>query len=68
MVRVIYFEKIYKKKEPTGSAPLERTAPSLNRNLDKVLPSGFKPMSKRKRYLSSYSLNNLKRIETKIFT
>ena len=35
MVIVIYFGKIYKKKELTGSAPLERTAPSQNRNLDK---------------------------------
>ena len=33
----------------------------------RVFPSGFRPRSKRKRYLSSYSLNNLKekRIETK---
>ena len=28
-------------------------------------PSGFRSRSKRKRYLSSYSLNNLKEIETK---
>ena len=26
----------------------------------RVFPSGFRPRSKRKRYLSSYSLNNLK--------
>ena len=31
----------------------------------RVFPSGFRPRSKRKRYLSSYSLNNLKRIGTK---
>ena len=31
----------------------------------RVFPSGFRPRSTRKRYLSSYSLNNLKRIGTK---
>ena len=34
MMRVIYFEWMIKKKLK-GSVPLERTAPSLNRNLDK---------------------------------
>ena len=33
MMEVIYFKK--KGRELTGSVPLERTAPSLNRNLDK---------------------------------
>ena len=31
----------------------------------RISPSGFRSRSKRKRYLSSYSLNNLKEIETK---
>ena len=31
----------------------------------RIPPSGFRSRSKRKRYLSSYSLNNLKDIETK---
>ena len=35
MMEVIYFFKKKKKRKLTGSAPLERTAPSLNRNLDK---------------------------------
>ena len=33
MMEVICFKK--KRRELTGSVPLERTAPSLNRNLDK---------------------------------
>ena len=31
----------------------------------RISPSGFRSRSKRKRYLSSYSLNNLKEIKTK---
>ena len=31
----------------------------------RIFPSGFRSRSKRKRYLSSYSFNNLKEIETK---
>ena len=35
MMRVISFDRYKKKRELTGSAPLQRTSPSLNRNLDK---------------------------------
>ena len=71
-MRIIPFEYVFKKKrrkgELTESAPLDRSAPFLNKSLDRVLPSGFRPMSKRKRYLSSYSLNNLKGIKIEVDT
>ena len=47
MMRVIHFEK-KKKGELTGSVPLERTAPSLNRNLDKEFSFRFQAHVKKK--------------------